>query len=68
MYNTELRSTIKHFRLYNYEVAAEMGIPETSFSRMISRGEMSADKKKEVLSAINRLTSKMEGLYGKEEI
>lgn len=58
MFNVEIRDAIKNARLYNYEVAKAIGMTETSFSRVISRKEMSPETKMRVLQAIETLTKK----------
>lgn len=54
MNNLEIRMAIKNARLFNYEVAAELGLSETSFSRKL-RKELPAEEKEKILSAIERL-------------
>lgn len=54
MNNLEIRMAIKNARLFNYEIAAELGLSETSFSRKL-RKELLPDEKERVLAAINRL-------------
>lgn len=51
MNNIEIREAIKNARLYSYEVAAAMGISETSFSRKL-RNELAPDEKKRILDTI----------------
>ena len=54
MNNIDIRNAIKKARLYGYEVAAELGISESSFSRKL-RTELSPEEKTRVLAAIDRL-------------
>lgn len=55
MFNIEVRTAIKKARLFNYEVAAAAGMTETSFSRKLSRQELSAEEREQILEAIERL-------------
>ncbi len=54
MYNLDVRLKIKQNRLCHYEVAREMGVSEFTFCKWL-REEMSEDKKKLVLSAVDRI-------------
>ena len=54
MNNTEIRTAIRKARLFGYEVAAELGISETSFSRKL-RNEIPQDEKERILAAISRI-------------
>ena len=54
MYNMDLREAIKRARLFNYEVAAKMGMSETSFSRKLRR-ELLEEEKKKIFAAIEVL-------------
>ena len=55
MFNIEIRDAIKKARLYNYEVAAALGMHEASFSRLIARKELSSEQKANVMAAIQEL-------------
>ena len=55
MFNIEVRAAIKKARLFNYEVAAAVGMTETSFSRKLSRQELSDDERDRIFAAIERL-------------
>lgn len=55
MHNINLREAMRNKGIFNYQVAAEMGIAETSFSRMLARSELTEEKQAEVLSAIQRI-------------
>ena len=61
MFNIEIRTAIKKARLFNYEVAAELGLHETSFSRKLAREELSPEEKEKVLTAIKTLTTEVPG-------
>ena len=54
MFNLDIRAAIKKARIFNYEVAAHLGISETSFSRML-RKELSDEEKKQIFAAIEQL-------------
>ena len=56
MFNIEVRAAIKKARLFSYEVAAALGITESSFSRKMSRKEMDSEEKRQILAVIERLS------------
>jgi hypothetical protein len=56
MKNIDIRMIINDSRLKCYEIASAMGMPETAFSRLITRKELSEDKKNEILVVIADLT------------
>lgn len=55
MKNIEIRNLLKKRRIFNYEVAQELGITEFTFCRWL-RNEFSKERKELVLEAIKRLT------------
>lgn len=55
MFNVEIRDAIKRARLFNYEVANALQMHETSFSRKISRTELTPDEKAHILNIIATL-------------
>ena len=55
MFNVEIRDAIKQARLFNYEVANALQMHETSFSRKISRTELTPDEKARILNVITEL-------------
>lgn len=57
MNNLEIRLAIKKARLYNYEVAAELGVSESHFSRKL-RNEMGEEERQRVLDAIERVVER----------
>ena len=59
MTNAEIKKIIRDRRLFNYEVAAQLGISEFTFSRWF-RKELEKDKCERVLKAIYELTRKEE--------
>lgn len=54
MNNLEVRVAIKNARLFNYEVAAELGISETYFSRKL-RKELPDEEREKILTIIDKL-------------
>lgn len=55
--NLEIRTLMEKKRVKGYEVAAFLGISETSFSRMLCRGELPEEKKERIISAIKSISS-----------
>lgn len=60
MYNVDVRSAIRQAGFYGYEVAAFLGVSETHFSRQLTRGELSTEKKENIMRAIMRMTETRE--------
>lgn len=54
MENIEIRTAIKKARLFNWEVAEELGISESYFCRKLRR-ELPEDERNRFLAAIDRL-------------
>lgn len=54
MKNLDIRLMIKENRLCHYEVAREIGISEFTFCKWL-REELSNDKRKLILSAIDKI-------------
>lgn len=54
MNNIEVRDAIKNSRLFGYEVAAALGLSETSFSRKL-RTELTPSEKERILTVIELL-------------
>ena len=50
MNNFEIRQAMKENRLYNYEVAAALGVSEFTLSRKL-RNELGQDEKEKILEA-----------------
>ena len=48
MYNVEIRNAIKKAGLFGYELAAALGVSESSFSRKLARKELPNDQKQHV--------------------
>lgn len=59
MKNVEIRETLRKRRIFNYEVAQELGITEFTFCRWL-RSEFSEEQKELVLEAVDRLIVKRE--------
>ena len=57
MTNIEIRSEIEKSRFKKYQIAEQIGIQETSFSRML-RKELTAEQAAKVRKAIDELTRK----------
>lgn len=55
MANAEIKQTIKRNRLFQYEVAAEIGISEYTLCVWLRR-ELTQERKQLVVDAIQRLT------------
>lgn len=55
MYNLEIRDALKKNRVFNYELAAALGIPETSLSRKMARAELTEDEKQLYISKIKEI-------------
>ncbi len=47
--NIEVREAIRDSGLYGYQIAAALGMSETSFSRAMARGELSQERKEKIL-------------------
>lgn len=54
MNNFEIRETMKENRLYNYEVAAALGVSEFTLSRKL-RNELDQEEKEKILGIIEKL-------------
>ena len=54
MKNIEIRQAMKKYRLFSYEVAAALGIADSTMSRKM-RKELDADEKKRILDVIDKL-------------
>ena len=57
MNNLEIRQVMKDHRLYNYEVAAALGVSEFTLSRKL-RNELGQEEKARVLEAIEKVMKK----------
>jgi len=58
MYNIDVREALSKARVHGYEVAAALGMAETSFSRLLSRTELCEKRKSEILSKIGEITER----------
>lgn len=54
MNNFEIREAMKENRLYNYEVAAVLGVSEFTLSRKL-RNELNQEEKEKILGIIEKL-------------
>lgn len=57
MKNFDIRERMRRDGVFGYEVAAACGMSETTFSRKLSRTELTPDEKAAVLSAIENLVN-----------
>ena len=53
MNNIDIRDELKKNHIFGYQIAAKLGIAETSFFRMLARSELSTEQKQKILSAIS---------------
>ena len=58
MFNLDVRNRIKLAGFFSYEVAAALGVAETSFSRSLSRAELSDDKKEHIFKTIEKMVER----------
>ena len=56
MRNSSVKAALKQNAVYQWEVAEELGIPETSFSRLL-RHELSEDDREKVMMAIENIAA-----------
>lgn len=56
MYNIEIRNALKENRIFGYQIAAHLGIAETSFSRKLARKELTEAEKKTIYKIIDKIT------------
>lgn len=54
MNNFEIRQAMKENRIYNYEVAAAIGVSEFTLSRKL-RNELGHEEKEKILAVIDKL-------------
>ena len=54
MKNLEIRQAMKENRLFSYEVAAALGIADSTMSRKM-RKELDAEEKQKILEVIDKL-------------
>lgn len=57
MENKAIREAIKEAGLRHWEIAKELGIADTTFCRWL-RSELTAEKKSEILAAIDKIKRK----------
>lgn len=58
--NKEIRELLRKYRIRHYEVAALLGINETTLCRWL-RSELTPVKKNQIVDAINELTRQVTG-------
>lgn len=54
--NQDIRKLLESKRVHHYEVAAEMGVDRTTFSRWMQK-EMSAERKDSIREAVKKVLS-----------
>lgn len=55
MHNIEIRQAMKSARIYGYEIAKELGITESTFSKRLTRRELTEDEKKLIYNIIKKI-------------
>ena len=55
LFNNDIREELKRARIYGYELAAALGIAETSLSRKLARRELTSDEKAEIFAALAQM-------------
>lgn len=68
MFNHDIKIAIKAAGLFGYEVAAALGISETSFSRKVARRELPDAEKQKIFEIIKRLSSERSDHYAKADV
>ena len=58
MHNIEIRTKLKENRIFGYEIAAKLGIAETSFSRKMARREKKEKEKEKIYRIIDEIKEK----------
>ena len=66
MHNIDIRDAIRRSGLYGYQIAAAIGLSETSFSRQLARAELQDDMKQSIFHAIQNLVAERVQLEAKE--
>lgn len=57
MRNADIKAALRNAAVYQWQVAEELGIPETTFSRKL-RHELPDSEKTRILEAIERIDDK----------
>lgn len=55
--NKELRQILKDNKIYQWQVAQKLGMQDSNFSKLL-RQELTVEKKKEVIDAINNILNR----------
>ncbi len=55
MRNITIRDAMRQNGFFGYQVAAELGLAESSFSRKLAREELSEEEKQKILDAVEHL-------------
>ena len=59
MHNIEIRKALKSARIFGYEVAANLGITESTFSKRLTRRELTSKEKEKIYLIINKIKGEM---------
>ena len=54
--NADIREMLRNLRIFHYEIAAQLGINEFTFSRWL-RTQLSDERRQQILSAIDCVLS-----------
>ena len=54
--NADIREMLRKLRIFHYEIAAQLGINEFTFSRWL-RTQLSDERRQQILSAIDHVLS-----------
>ena len=52
LFNIDIRDAMRQYGVFGYQVAAEMGIAEATFSRKLARAEFNAIEKERIIKLI----------------
>ena len=58
VFNIDVRNEMKDLGFFGYQVASELGMAEASFSRKLSRAELTQEEKQEITEAIHRMAER----------
>ena len=62
VFNVDVRTEMRRFGFYGYEVAQALGISESTFSRQLSRREFSPEQKSHILKTIEQMSERRDRL------
>ena len=58
VFNIDVRNEMKDLGYFGYQVASELGMAEASFSRKLSRAELTPEDKQKIMEAIHRMAER----------